>query len=153
MNIRITATKGKKGIVTEVEDTTYVEAARWGKHQGWRYVLGLMIILFAWLIVGSGASVLVAFALGGQADPSVLGLVEYYLFIMVSFLFFLAGVLIAVSLVHRRHPRTLDHSAGADRLAAGRSWIRGVVRAVLADKWAGAVSVYTRILSLLTPIS
>jgi hypothetical protein len=90
-----------------MKNATYVEAARWGKYRGWRYVLGLAIVLFAWLVVGSGASVLVAFALGGQADPSVLGIVEYYLFVMASFLFFLAGVLIAVSLVHRRHPQTL----------------------------------------------
>ena len=101
------ATKGKPRIGTEVKDATYVEAAKWGKYRGWRYVLGLMVILFAWLIVGSGASVLVAFALGGQADPSVLGLVEYYLFVMASFLCFFAGVLIAVSLVHCRHPQTL----------------------------------------------
>ncbi|MBH8552598.1 CPBP family intramembrane metalloprotease [Nostocaceae cyanobacterium CENA357] len=105
--MRIKATKGKQGIGTDVKDATYVEAARWGKYRGWRYVLGLVIILFAWLVVGSGASVLVAFALGGQADPSVLSPVEYYLFVMASFLFFLAGILIAVSLVHRRHPRTL----------------------------------------------
>ncbi|NJL20585.1 MAG: CPBP family intramembrane metalloprotease, partial [Leptolyngbyaceae cyanobacterium SM1_3_5] len=105
--MRIKATKRKQGIGTEVKDATYVEAARWGKHRGWRYVLGLVIILFAWLVVGSGASVLVAFTLGGQADPSVLGIVEYYLFVMASFLFFLAGILLTVSLVHRRHPRTL----------------------------------------------
>jgi membrane protease YdiL (CAAX protease family) len=94
-------------IIAEAKQVTYVEAARWGKYRGWRYGLGLMIILFAWLIVGSGASVLVALALGGQADPSVLGSVEYYLFVMASFLCFFAGVLIAVSLVHRRHPQTL----------------------------------------------
>ncbi|HEY9622938.1 MAG TPA: CPBP family intramembrane glutamic endopeptidase [Crinalium sp.] len=90
-----------------MKDATYVAAARWGKYRGWRYPLGLVIILFAWLVVGSGASVLVAFTLGGQIDPSALGIVEYYLFVMASFLIFLAGVLIAVSLVHRRHPRTL----------------------------------------------
>ncbi|HEY9799464.1 MAG TPA: type II CAAX endopeptidase family protein [Leptolyngbyaceae cyanobacterium] len=100
-------TERTEGIMAEAKKVTYVEAARWGKHRGWRYPLGLVIILFAWLVVGSGASVLVAFALGGQADPSVFGLVEYYLFVMASFLFFLAGVLITVSLVHRRHPRTL----------------------------------------------
>jgi len=105
--MRNNAAKGNQQSGTEAKDSTYVEAARWGKYRGWRYVLGLVIILFAWLVVGSGASVLVAFALGGQADPSVLGPVEYYLFIMASFLCFLAGILIAVSLVHRRHPRTL----------------------------------------------
>lgn len=105
--MRIKATKGKTGIGTEEKDATYVEAAGWGKYRGWRYPLGLVIILFAWLVIGSGASLLVAIALGGQADPSVLGSVEYYLFVMASFLCFFAGVLIAVSLVHRRHPRTL----------------------------------------------
>jgi uncharacterized protein len=43
--MRINATKGKQGIETEVKDTTYVEAASWGKYRGWRYVLGLVIIL------------------------------------------------------------------------------------------------------------
>ncbi len=105
--MRIKATKGKTGIRTEEKDATYVEAAGWGKYRGWRYPLGLVIILFAWLVIGSGASVIVAIALGGQADPSVLAPVEYYLFVMASFLCFFAGVLIAVSLVHRRHPRTL----------------------------------------------
>ncbi|MGG6242509.1 CPBP family intramembrane glutamic endopeptidase [Nodosilinea sp. AN01ver1] len=100
-------TERTQGIIADAKKVTYLEAARWGKYRGWRYVLGLMIILFAWLIVGSGASVLVAFALGGQADPSGLGPVEYYLFVMASFLCFFAGVLIAVSLVHRRHPQTL----------------------------------------------
>ncbi len=107
MNIRITATKGKKGIVTEVEDTTYVEAARRGKHRGWRYVLGLVVILFAWLVVGTGASVLVAIALSGQPDYYVLDPFGKFLFVMVGFPFFLAGVLITVTFIHRRYPLTL----------------------------------------------
>ena len=44
--MRIKAIKGKQGIGTEAKDSTYVEAARWGKHRGWRYVLGLVVILF-----------------------------------------------------------------------------------------------------------
>jgi membrane protease YdiL (CAAX protease family) len=90
-----------------MKNVTYVEAARWGKYRGWRYVLGLVVILFAWLVVGTGASVLVAFALSGQPDYSVLGPFGKFLFVMVGFVFFLAGVLIAVTLIHRRHPRTL----------------------------------------------
>jgi membrane protease YdiL (CAAX protease family) len=101
------ATKGHQGIGTEVKDATYVEAARWGKYRGWRYVLGLVVILFAWLVVGTGASVLVAFALSGQPDYSVLGPVGKFLYIMAGFAFFLVGVLIAVTLIHRRHPLTL----------------------------------------------
>lgn len=101
--------------MTEEKGATYVEAARRGGHRWWRYLLGLLVILFSWLVVGSAASLLVAFALGGregiaafgQADSSVLGPWGHFLGIMASFLFFLAGVLIAVTLVHRRHPRTL----------------------------------------------
>jgi uncharacterized protein len=105
--MRIKATKGKQGIGTDVKDATYVEAARWGKHRGWRYVLGLMIILFAWLIVGTVASVLVAFALSGQPDHTALSPVGRFLYIMAGFPFFLAGILLTVSLIHRRPLRTL----------------------------------------------
>lgn len=98
-----------------MKDATYVEAARWGKHRGWRYVLGLVVILFSWLVVGSVGSALVAFALGGQegfaafrrADLAALGSVGSFLVIMVGFPFFLVGIFLAVSLVHRRHPLTL----------------------------------------------
>ncbi|MBW4542746.1 MAG: CPBP family intramembrane metalloprotease [Myxacorys chilensis ATA2-1-KO14] len=90
-----------------MKNATYVESARQGKYRGWRYVLGLVVILFAWLVVGTGASVLVAFALSGQPDYYVLGPFGKFLFVMVGFPFFLAGVLIAVTLIHRRHPLTL----------------------------------------------
>ncbi|MBD2023857.1 CPBP family intramembrane glutamic endopeptidase [Leptolyngbya sp. FACHB-711] len=90
-----------------MKNATYVEAARWGKYRGWRYVLGLVVILFAWLVVGTGASVLVAIAFSGQPDYYVLGPFGKFLFVMVGFVFFLAGVLIAVTLIHRRYPRTL----------------------------------------------
>ena len=103
------------GIAAEAREETYVEAARRGEHRWWRYLLGLVVILFAWLVVGSAASLLVAFALGGQegiaafgqADSSVLGPLGHFLGIMAGFPFFFVGVLIAVTLVHRRHPRTL----------------------------------------------
>ncbi|NJM21293.1 MAG: CPBP family intramembrane metalloprotease [Richelia sp. SL_2_1] len=105
--MKIKAIKGHLGIGTEAKDSTYVEAARWGKYRGWRYVLGLVVILFAWLVVGTGASVLVAFALSGQPDYSVLSPFGKFLFVMAGFPFFLGGTLIAVTLIHRRHPLTL----------------------------------------------
>lgn len=58
--------KGQQGIGTDVQDATYVEAARWGKYQWWRYFLGLMIILFAWMIAANFASAIVALAIGGK---------------------------------------------------------------------------------------
>jgi uncharacterized protein len=92
---------------TAATPTSYVEAARRGEHQWWRYLLGLVVILFAWLVVGIFASVLVPFALTGQPDYTVLEPVGNFLFNMASFPFFLAGTLLAVALIHRRHPRTL----------------------------------------------
>jgi uncharacterized protein len=113
--MRIDAIKGKKGLGTEVKDATYVEAAQWGKHRGWRYVLGLLIVLFAWLVVASVASAIVAFALDGRegfaafrrADLAALVSVGSFLVIMVGFPFFLVGISLAVSLVHRRPLQTL----------------------------------------------
>jgi uncharacterized protein len=105
--MRIKAIKGHQGIGTEVKDTTYIEAARWGKYRGWRYPLGLVIILFAWLIVGTVASLLVAFALSGQTNHAALSPVGQFLYIMAGFPFFLAGIFLTVSLVHRRPLRTL----------------------------------------------
>ncbi|YAF98316.1 MAG: type II CAAX prenyl endopeptidase Rce1 family protein [Nodularia sp. CChRGM 3473] len=98
-----------------MKNATYVEAARWGKYRGWRYVLGLVIILFAWLVVGTVASLLVAIAIGGQegfaafrqADYSTLGSVGSFLVIMAGFPCFLGGTLLTVSLIHRRPPLTL----------------------------------------------
>ncbi|NJR62904.1 MAG: CPBP family intramembrane metalloprotease [Cyanobacteria bacterium CRU_2_1] len=113
--MKFQAITGKQGSGTEVKDTTYVEAAGWGKYQWWRYLLGLMIILFAWMIAANVASALVALALGGQEGAAALGRLDYAAFgpvggfvvVMAGFPVFLAGILIAVSLIHQRHPRTL----------------------------------------------
>ena len=113
--MKFKAIKGNQGSGTEAKDTTYVEAARWGKHRGWRYVLGLVVILFAWLVVGGIAAPLVAFLLGGQegliafgqADYSLLGPFGNFLPIMAGFPFFLAGIFIAVVGIHRRPLWTL----------------------------------------------
>lgn len=113
--MRSRVTRGNQGIGTEGKDVTYVEAARWGKYRGWRYVLGLMIILFAWMIAANVASALVALALGGREGAAALGRLDYAAFgsvggfvvVMVGFPVFLAGILIAITLIHQRHPRTL----------------------------------------------
>jgi hypothetical protein len=113
--MKINAIKGHLGIGTEVKDATYVEAAGWGKYRWWRYLLGLMIILFAWMVVANVASALVALAIGGQEGIAALSRLDYAAFgpvggfvvVMAGFPVFLAGILIAVSLIHQRHPRTL----------------------------------------------
>ena len=98
-----------------MKNATYVEAARWGKYRGWRYVLGLVVILFAGLVVGGIATPRIAFLLGGQEGLAAFSRLDYAAFgpvggfvaVMASFPFFLAGILIAVTLIHQRHPRTL----------------------------------------------
>lgn len=105
----------KEGVATEAKEATYVEAARGGGHRWWRYLVGLVVILFAWMVVANVASALVAFALGGQEGLAALGRLDYaafgpvggFLVVMAGFPLFLAGVLIAVVGIHRRHPRTL----------------------------------------------
>jgi hypothetical protein len=113
--MKINAIKRHPGSGTEVKDASYVEAARWGKYRWWRYVLGLMIMLFAWMVAANVASALVAIALGGQEGAVALGRLDFTAFgsvggfvvVMAGFPVFLAGILIAVSLIHQRHPRTL----------------------------------------------
>lgn len=113
--MKFKAIKGHQGIGMDVKDMTYVEAARWGKYRGWRYVLGLVVILFAGLVVGGIAAPRIAFLLGGQEGLAAFSRLDYAAFgplggfvaVMASFPFFLAGILIAVILIHQRHPRTL----------------------------------------------
>jgi membrane protease YdiL (CAAX protease family) len=108
-------TERAKGITAEAKKVTYVEAAGWGKYRWWRYVLGLVVIFFVGLVVNGITVPRVAFLLGGQEalaafsrlDYAALGLVGGFVAFRASFLFFLAGILIAVTLIHQRHPRTL----------------------------------------------
>lgn len=113
--MKFKAIKGKQGIGTEVKDATYVETAGWGKYRWWRYLLGLVVILFVGLVVGGIATPRVAFLLGGQEalaafsrlDYAAFGPVGGFVAVTAIFPFFLAGILIAVTLIHQRHPRTL----------------------------------------------
>ncbi|WP_204154187.1 CPBP family intramembrane glutamic endopeptidase [Leptolyngbya sp. CCY15150] len=113
--MKFKAIKGHQGIGMEVQDVTYVEAARWGKHRGWRYVLGLVVIFFVGLVVGGIAAPRIAFLFGGQEglaafrrlDYAAFGPVGSFVAVRAIFPFFLAGILIAVTLIHQRHPRTL----------------------------------------------
>ena len=113
--MKVKAIKGHQGSRMEAKDATYVEAAGWGKYRWWRYFLGLVVIFFVGLVVGGIAIPRVAFLLGGQEglaavnrlDYAALGPVGGFVAVTAIFSFFLAGTLIAVTLVHHRHPRTL----------------------------------------------
>jgi membrane protease YdiL (CAAX protease family) len=93
--------------------SNFLDLARRGKNEWWRYVLSTMLILFFWL---GGSIVLTVFMLAGSlitkdTRPSVdtvngiLGGVDPLLMVTVllsSFLPLLAGVLLAVRFIHQR---------------------------------------------------
>lgn len=78
--MRIKAIKGKQGIGTEVKDAAYIEAAGWGKYRWWRYLLGLVVILFAGLVVGGIATPRIAFLLDGQEGLAAFSRLDYATF-------------------------------------------------------------------------
>lgn len=99
-------------VAARPENETYLEAGRRGKNTWWRYVLGVVFILFMWFVVGGWASIAVGRLLGvspGQiaADPSSVGPIAGYLVISASFPVFLLGSVLAVMFLHRRSPLTL----------------------------------------------
>ncbi|CAA9218290.1 MAG: hypothetical protein AVDCRST_MAG93-329, partial [uncultured Chloroflexia bacterium] len=67
---------------TEATTATYVEAAQQGKNQWWRYLVGLVVILVAWLVAGSIASLGVAFALSGQIDYTGLSPIALFVYFL-----------------------------------------------------------------------
>lgn len=93
---------------------TYLDAARQGKNTWLRYLLGILLILFFYLILGLGLSAVLVGAFGGSvADPSTMGPFRFYLVFNAGYLLFLLGIVLAVVLIHRRGPRTLVTSRGS----------------------------------------
>jgi uncharacterized protein len=91
---------------------TYLEAGRRGKNTWPRYVLGVIFILFMWLVLGGWVSLALGSLLGVSAEqiatePSSAGLIAGYLLLGAPFPVFLLGTLLTVALVHRRNPLTL----------------------------------------------
>ncbi len=91
---------------------TYLEAGRRGRDTWWRYLLGVVFILFMWFVVGGRASLALGNVLGISpeqiaADPSATGPIAGYLVISASFPVFLLGSVLAVTFLHRRAPLTL----------------------------------------------
>lgn len=105
---------------------TYVDAARRGKNTWPRYLLGTLLILFFWLVIGNVLSGVLIFAFGGSiadlAEPSSLGRFRGYLVLSAAFLTFLGGIVLVVMLIHRRSLRTLVTPRGSidgKRIAQG----------------------------------
>lgn len=73
----------------------YLDLARLGRNQWWRYVLGALVILFFWLVLGFLPYVWLAG--GGSLDPLL-----DYIAVNLSIVMMLGGLFLTVRVIHRR---------------------------------------------------
>lgn len=93
-------------------EPTYVDEARRGEHRWWRYLLGIVVILIMYFVVGTAASLALTYAFTGGLDVSALSPVAGFVVTMAGFPFFLAGIVLTVTRIHRRPLRTLVTARG-----------------------------------------
>lgn len=96
---------------------SFLDAARTGRHALGRYLLGALIILFLWLVVGGTLSATVALIATGSdsfeemqaalLDGRGLSATQQYFVTNIPFPFFLLGIILAVRGLLRRPVRTL----------------------------------------------
>jgi membrane protease YdiL (CAAX protease family) len=111
---------------------TYLNLARLGKNDWWRYVLSVLLIFFLWQIIGFiPTGILFVWVLvTGKANtmmdainlPGIDPLLKF-IALMSASVFFLAGIILAVIFIHKRPFRTMI--TPARRLAWGRFWLGG----------------------------
>jgi hypothetical protein len=101
----------------------FLDLARQGQNQWWRYFLGALIIAFFWLVLGNVPYVLLMLA-GWSAPPFDFVAINLSIFMM------LAGLAVTVKLIHRRSLRSLISSE--DRFDWARAARAAVVWVVLA---------------------
>jgi membrane protease YdiL (CAAX protease family) len=88
----------------------YIEQGYRGLHEGWRYVVGFIIVFFAWqilggiplifaLIVKSNSFTAITNDMGAMAQ--MLGLNWFFCLVMLTFVFAMAGLYVAVKFLHK----------------------------------------------------
>lgn len=100
--------------------SSYLDAARQGRNDWWIYVIGLCLILFSWLFIGSILTFIMFLVFGlsaGEGSSGSLADVELllktlpaeqtFIVINVSFIPFLLAILLVVWLAHGRSPKRL----------------------------------------------
>jgi membrane protease YdiL (CAAX protease family) len=131
----------------------FLDAARLGKNDWWRYLLSLGLILFSTLVLGALPLVAGALVVTLDGDPATdVNLANGALIgvppalslalVMLPFAAGLAALLLCVALLHRRSPRTL--------VAPGRPvrWGRVLLAALV---WAGLAAVLSLVEARLYP--
>ena len=118
----------------------FLYAARLGRNEWWRYVLTVVVVLFATLVLGSVPQVAGLLFVMFDSSPATtvdlgtgafVGLNPTLSFSLLVFPFvcWFASLLLAVAVLHRRHPRTLVTSG--PRIRWGRLLAGGAVWAAL----------------------
>src|SRR5512147_3158349 len=96
--------------------SNYLEVARTGKNEWWRYLLSLPAIIATWLIVGSVPIFFLIAYVQADGNPATdvtatgftgIPLLVEFLFTMSSFIPFILATLLAVRFIHARPLRTL----------------------------------------------
>jgi membrane protease YdiL (CAAX protease family) len=78
----------------------YLDLARQGRNEWWRYLIGAVIIAFFWLVLGNVPYVLLLLA--GLSEPPF-----DFIAVNLSIFMMLAGLAVTVKLIHRRSLRSL----------------------------------------------
>ena len=105
----------------------YLDLARAGRNAWWRYLLGVVIIAFFWLVLGYVPYIVLAGS--GAASSPMLDFVA----INFSIFMMLAGLAVTVKLIHRRPLRSLvTPEARVDWRRIGRgAWTWAAIAAVI----------------------
>ena len=105
----------------------YLEVARRGRNDWWRYLISFPAILAIWLLVGSIPVVFLMAYVSMDGDPATgfsgtgftgVNVIVEFLFTMSSFIPFIAATLLAVRFIHARPLKTLI--TGDTRIRWGR---------------------------------
>ena len=99
------------------QTSRYLALARLGRNQWWRYLLGALVILFFWLVLGFLPYIWLIG--GGSADPLL-----DYIAVNFSIVMMLGGLFLTVRVIHRR---PLFSLISAERALDWRRITRGAV--------------------------
>lgn len=117
----------------------YLDGARSGKNEWWRYLLSLPAILVTWIVLGLIPVLILMVYISLDGDPAtgvsetgIIGVpvITEFTALMLSFVPFFAATLLAVRFIHARPLKTLI--TGADRIRWGRIFAGAGVWLVLA---------------------
>jgi membrane protease YdiL (CAAX protease family) len=108
------ATGDRRALIKE-KMQTYLDLARQGKNDWWRYVLAVFLMLFMWQIIGAlpSAALIIWGVIRGGLPVRVQGglpgtdMLTGFIGLMLASVFFMIGIYLAMHLIHRRRLLTL----------------------------------------------